>query len=94
MEKCQGPLAARWGLGVIALLPGQVQLGTAERHLRHGIKDLQEKLNKRVMSYQASWGKAAWCWHCSSSMALRKDQQHLFAQDVGNWHKYSLGSIF
>lgn len=51
VEKCQGPLAARWGLGVIALLPGQVQQGTAERHLRHGIKDLQGKLNKRVMSY-------------------------------------------
>ena len=55
MEERQGPFAAGRGLGVTALLPGQVQLGIGERHIRHGVEYLQVKFHKRVTRC-CEWG--------------------------------------
>lgn len=48
VEESQGPLAAGRRLRVAALLPGQVQLGTAEWHIWHGVEDLPTEVHKTL----------------------------------------------
>lgn len=48
MEERQGSLATGWGLGVAALLPGEVQLGVGEGHIGHSVEYLHSRVTRRL----------------------------------------------